>query len=186
MQLEPPHESFPQSDDWLAAQCQRIEATGHELALAVGEINERIEEALQKDTLHRPTISENCLTRARECATVLHAIQVEVQNVLFDCEHEIRDLREREVSPAELLIDGERLIRHYRFLRRRARMIDALLAYLPDVCSDTHLCVEHLRQIHAEEGIAVAGPLTVPDCSFAVMTLEALREEEEMQRLPRY
>jgi len=185
MQLEPPHESFPQSDDWLAAQCQRIEAAGRDLALAVGEINERIEEALLKET-RRPSIPENCLQRARECAVLLHGIQVEVQNALFDCEHEIRDLREREVSPAELLIDGERLIQHYRFLRRRARLIDALLAYLPDVCSDTHLCVEHLRQMHEEEDIAVAGPLTVPDCSFAVMTLEALREEEESQRLPRY
>jgi hypothetical protein len=184
MQFDPPHDSTPRTDDWLAAQCQRIHAAGRELALTVGEINQQIEEA--PDASHQlPRISDDAIRRARECATAIHDVQVAVQNALFDCEHEIRELREREVSPAELLIDGERLINRYRFLRRRARVIDGLLAYLPVVNAHVAACVENLRQIRDGEVTAVAGPLTVPDCGFALVALEDLREEEAAAQLPR-
>lgn len=185
MQFEPPHDSTPRSDDWLAAQCQRIEAAGKELALTVGEINQQIEEALAASG-GCPRISEDALRRARECADAIHEVQVSIQNALFDCEHEIRELREREVSPAELLIDGERLINRYRFLRRRARVIDGLLAFLPVVGTHVSACVENLRQMREDEEMSVAGPLLVPDCGFAIVALEALREEEAAARLPRF
>ncbi|MCC2673015.1 MAG: hypothetical protein K0Q72_5487 [Armatimonadetes bacterium] len=185
MQLEPPHDPTPASDDWLANQCHRIDAAGRELALAVGELNERIEATLE-DAAGHPRISEGCLQRARECATVIHQVQGEIQNALFDCEHEIRELRERVVSPAELLVDGERLINHYRFLRRRARVIDGLLAYLPNVTAHMRACVEHLRQMREEEHVELAAPLLVPDCAFAIVALEELREEEAAQRGPRF
>lgn len=189
MQLEPPHDSTPVTDDWLAVQCQRIDAAGRDLALAVGELNERIEAALEQTMANAPVspqIPESCVQRARECAAIIHQIQLDVQNALFDCEHEIRELREREVSPAELLVDGERLINHYRFLRRRARVIDGLLAYLPEVTAHMNACAEHLRQLREQDTIELAAPLLVPDCGFAIVALEALREEEAAQRMPRF
>jgi hypothetical protein len=168
----------------LAVQCQRIEAAGRDMAMTVGEVNERIEEALA-NTTQAPAVSEDAVRRARECANVVHEIQLAIQNALFDCEHEIRELREREVSPAELLVDGERLINRYRFVRRRARVIDGMLAFLPLVTSHMTACVENLRQMSEDEAAPVAGPLLAPDCEFAIVALEALREEEAAARRPR-
>jgi hypothetical protein len=154
------------------------------MAVTVGEVNEQIEEALA-NAGRVPNVTEDAVRRARECTSIVHEIQLAIQNALFDCEHEIRELREREVSPAELLVDGERLINRYRFIRRRARVIDGMLAFLPVVTSHMSACVESLRQMSEEEAIPVAGPLPVPDCEFAIVALEALREEEAAARLPR-
>lgn len=183
MQFEPPHDLKPPCDDWLAAQCQRIDAAGRDMAFTVGEVNQRIEEALVSAS-SMPSVTEDAVRRARECASTIHEIQLAIQNALFDCEHEIRELREREVSPAELLVDGERLINRYRFIRRRARVIDGMLAFLPLVTSHMTACVDNLRQMSEEEAIPVAGPLIVPDCEFAIVALEALREEEAAARRP--
>ncbi|MGV3723323.1 MAG: hypothetical protein ACO1SX_20685 [Actinomycetota bacterium] len=152
--------------------------------MTVGEVNQQIEEALASAG-RVPNVTEDAVRRARECAGIVHEIQLAIQNALFDCEHEIRELREREVSPAELLVDGERLINRYRFIRRRARVIDGMLAFLPLVTAHMTGCVENLRQMSEEDAIPVAGPLTVPDCEFAMVALEALREEEAAARLPR-
>jgi len=147
------------------------------MAMTVGEINLRIDEALSNGT-QLPDVSEDAVRRARECAGIIHEVQLSIQNALFDCEHEIRELREREVSPAELLVDGERLINRYRFIRRRARVIDGMLSFLPLVTSHMSACVENLRQMCEGDALPIAGPLVVPDCEFAIVALEALREEE--------
>jgi len=164
-----------QTDDWLETHCRLIERAGQELAATVGEINQRTDQAEAGDLGRRRRITETQLHAAELACRTLHDVQVSIQNALFDCEHELRDLRERELSPAELLVDGERLIRHYRFLRRRARVIDGLLAYLPIVTSHAGVCLEHLQRLH--EGAELNGQLRVPDCGFALVALEQLEEE---------
>ena len=107
-----------------------LAGAGRSLAEVLAEVNERIERA--RDGVYGCHVSESQLFQAEVACRTIHDVQVAVQNGLFDCEHELRELREREVSPAELLVDGERLIRQYRFLRRRARIIDGLLGYSAD------------------------------------------------------
>ena len=85
---------------------------------------------------------------------------------------------ERDVSPAELLVDGERLIRQYRFLRRRARILDGLLAYLPSVTTHASGCLDCLARLrHGEE---LSGTIVVPDCGFALVALEQLTDDESL------
>ena len=176
MRMDPGSLNGIRHDDWLEAQCRRIETAGRALSLTVGEINQRTEQALSGGLGRRRRITEAQLRQAEEAYRTLHDVQIDVQNALFDCEHELRELRERDVNPAELLVDGERLIHQYRFLRRRARLLDGLLAYLPGVCSHASTCVEHLQHMH--DGVIVERLLTVPDWSFALVALEALSEEE--------
>lgn len=174
MRIEPL--SAVQRDDWLEGQCRRVENAGQELAQVVGQINLRTEQAHSGSLGRRRRITDTQMRRVDSAYRVLHDVMVAIQNALFDCEHELRSLRERELSPAELLVEGERLIRQYRFLRRRARVIDGLLAYLPMVTHDAGVCREHLRQLQV--GADLPGPLRVPDCTFALVALEQLREEE--------
>lgn len=171
-------------DTWLEAQCGLIQAAGRSLAQAVGQVNQRVDQARNGELGRKQRITEALLRQSEEACRTLHDVQVAVQNALFDCEHELRELRERELSPAELLIDGERLIRYYRFLRKRARVIDGLLAYLPAVTTHAVHCLQHLKQLREEA--EVSAPLRVPDCAFAVAALEELREEEAVSpRRPR-
>lgn len=167
-------------DDWLESHCRQILQAGDELAAVVGEINERTEQAGTGQLGRRRRITETHLRSVEAACRSLHDVQVAVQNALFDCEHELRDLRERRVSPAELLVDGERLICRYRFLRRRARVIDGLLAYLPVVTNHAGACLDHLHRLH--EGDDLEGPLRVPDCGFAQAALEELQEDEPAAR----
>lgn len=162
-------------DEWLESLCETIQSTGRALAETVGEVNRRMEDAQSGHLGRRQPLTETQLRTVEEACQTLRQVQRWVQNALFDCEHEIRELREREVSPAELLIDGDRLIGQYRFLRRRARIIDGLLAYLPGVNSHAALCLDHLRRV--PNGDTWSDPLTVPDCAFALAALEQLREE---------
>jgi hypothetical protein len=166
----------PRTDEWLVAQCRTILENGRELALTVGEINDRTELARAGTLGRKPRISEHQLHAVEASCKALHDLQVAIQNALFDTEYELRDLREREVSPAELLVEGEEIIRHYRFLRRRARIIDALLAYLPAVNALAQMCRDHLKRLH--QGIELNELLVVPDCSFAAVALDQLDEEE--------
>ena len=164
------------TDEWLEAQCRAIVDAGRALNQVVSQVNARTEAALVGQLGRRQRATELQLREAEEACRTLHDIQVAVQNTLFDCEHELRDLRERDVNPAELLIDGERLIRQYRFLRRRARIIDGLLAYLPAACTQSNACLEYLRSIrNGGNGISL---LAIPDCSFALVALDEAREEE--------
>lgn len=169
------------TDDWLEARCHAIDAAGRELALAVGQINRKLEELHSTSRDMREAIADEDLRRTIATSRALHDVQVEVQNGLFDCEHEIRSLRERDISPAELLVDGERLIAQYRFLRRRARVIDGLLAYLPAVNSHVNTCLDQLQRLR-EEGLYEGGSFSVPDCAFALIALEVLRDEESTSR----
>ncbi len=161
-------------DEWLEERCREIESTGRELAMVVGDINQRLERARDGQIPRRLVVTDVHLGQVENACRVLHDVQVVIQNALFDCEHEMRELREREVSPVELLIDGERLIRHYRFLRRRARVIDGLLAYLPAVCSHAHVCIDHVRQL--ADGGVVEQAILVPDCSFSLVALDELQD----------
>lgn len=178
MRPESPFSTTVQDDAWLEAQCEAICASGRELARCVGQVNERLEQARQGELGRKQLVTDSLIRDAQESLVQMHDVQVSVQNALFDCEHEIRALRERDVSPAELLIDGERLIRQYRFLRRRARVIDGLLAYLPAVCQHTATCIEWLRQIQQGELALAQDEIAVPDCSFALVAKDQLKETE--------
>lgn len=176
MAMEEVRPRAPRTDEWLVTHCRLIHQAGRELALTVGEINDRTEQARAGTLGRRPRITEPQVNAAEACCKALHDLQVAVQNALFDCEYEMRSLREREVSPIELLIEGEELIRYYRFLRRRARIIDGLLAYLPAVNTLAGTCLEHLRRLH--QGRELDDLLVVPDCNFALVALEHLQEDE--------
>jgi hypothetical protein len=175
MRVDSHHRSTPGADEWLEGLCRQVEDAGTELANAVGQVNLRLEQEQNGSLGRRQRITDAQLKRVETACAALHEVQVSIQNALFDCEHELRELRERDVSAIELLIDGERLIRQYRFLRRRARVIDGLLAYLPMVSSSAMSCLEVLRR--ARDGQDVSAPFTVPDCTFALVALEQLREE---------
>lgn len=168
------------NDDWLESQCRRVEAAGQELAEVVEGVNARTEHAVQGALGRRQRITETQLRQAEAAWRSLHDVQLSIQDALFDCEHELRALRERELSPAELLIDGERLIRQYRFLRRRARVIDGLLAYLPAVGTHAAACVDHLRRLR--DGAEAALLLAAPDCGFALVAMEELGESLDRRR----
>lgn len=178
MRAEPSLERQIPQDEWLEGQCRIVEAAGRELALAVGEANERIEHSRNGTLGRKQHVTEANLRRSAHACGALHDVQVAIQDALFDCEHELRELRERDMSPAELLVDGHRLVRQYRFIRRRARLIDALLAYLPMVQHHAGICHEHLRRLRDGEIIEHEGSMTVPDCSFALVALEALQEDD--------
>lgn len=175
MRIDPRASAGMLTDDWLESHCRHVESAGRELAQVVSEINQRTEQAAAGELGKRRRITESQIRSVQEACRILHEVQVAVQDAVFDCEHELRDLRERDMDPAELLIDGERLIRHYRFLRRRARVIDGLLAYLPTVTSLSNACLEHLRRL--QNGSELRGPLIVPDCGFALAALDQLRDE---------
>jgi len=164
-----------ETDAWLENRCLVIESAGRSLAVAVGQVNQRTQAAASGDLGRRRRITDSLLHRAETACRTLRQAETEIQNTLFDCERELRSLWEREVSPVELLVDGERLIRHYRFLRRRARILDGLLAYLPVVARHADTCLECLRRI--QHGDEEQGVLVVPDCGFALIALEQLREE---------
>jgi hypothetical protein len=175
-----PRAPAPQPDTWLEARLRLLEHAGKELALAVGEANVRADDAASGALGRRRVVTETALRRAEAAYRVFHDVQVEIQNAVFDCEHELRELRERDVSPAELLVDGERLIRQYRFLRRRARVLDGLLAYLPSVTSHASICLECLTRLRAGEELN--GTILVPDCGFALVALEQLSEDDSLPR----
>jgi hypothetical protein len=177
MRPESPFSITVRTDDWLEAQCRLITMAGTELASAVGEVNQRMEQARGGSLGRRQLITETQIRHAEEARKRLHSVQLEIQDALFDCEHELRSLRERDVSPAELLIDGERLIGQYRFLKRRARVIDGLLAYLPAVCHHTASCIDWLKRLRRGE-VAVNGEIAIPDCGFALVAVEALHDED--------
>ena len=176
MRPESPFAVTVQDDNWLEAQCRTILQAGRELTRCVGQVNLRLDEAKSGDLGRKRLITESTLRQAREAHRTLHDVQLSIQNALFDCEHEIRALRERDVSPAELLIDGERLISQYRFFRRRARVIDGLLAYLPGATQYTAVCVDWLRQLQG--GARAQEELSVPDTDFALAAIDQLRDGE--------
>ncbi|HEU4752430.1 MAG TPA: hypothetical protein VFU47_04905 [Armatimonadota bacterium] len=175
MRFDGPSAAKVQTDNWLITQCRSIEAAGTRLTEVVGEANSRVEQERAGELGRRQRVTESQLREAEAACAALHETQVAVQNALFDCEHELRALREREISPAELLIDGERLILQYRFFRRRARILDGLLAYLPLVNSHAVSCLEGLRAL--KDGGMLDVPLTVPDCGFALVALDQLDQE---------
>jgi hypothetical protein len=170
----------PESDEWLAAQCRLLTSAGQALASAIGDVNDRMEQAGAGNLGKRQKVTESQFRRAAEAFRTLRAVHMDVQNALFDAEHELRELREREVSPAELLMDGERLIRYYRFLRRRARVLDGMLAYLPLVRAHAEKLLQQLKLL--QEGETEIIHLSVPDCGFALVALEQLEEEERYGR----
>jgi hypothetical protein len=174
MRPESPFSVTVQDDAWLEAQCRAIVQAGKELTRCVAQVNQRLQDARNGELGRKQLLTETHLRAAQDVLSSLHEIQVSIQNALFDCEHEIRSLRERDVSPAELLVDGERLISQYRFLRRRARVIDGLLAYLPGVHQHTATCIEWLRQLR--EGARAEDEIAVPDCGFALVALDQLKE----------
>ena len=161
-------------DEWLEARCLRVERAGRELADAAGQVNERAHMAQNGGLGRRRNITDAQVRAAESAYHSLHEEMLSVQDALFDCENELRDLRERDVNPAELLIDGERLIQQYRFVRRRARILDGLLAYLPGATQGSRTVLESLRQL--QNGGVLAAPLVVPDCSFALAALDELGE----------
>lgn len=176
MRPESPFAVTVQDDAWLESQCRTIVQAGKELTLCVGQVNQRLEEAQNGELGRKQILTQTHLRQAQEALEALHEVQSGIQNALFDCEHEMRSLRERDVSPAELLIDGERLISQYRFLRRRARVIDGLLAYLPAVCQQTSTCIDWLRQLR--EGARLHEEIAVPDTAFAHAALDQLKDAD--------
>ncbi len=178
MRVDPRHtaaSSTVKEDHWLEAQCRIIQQAAVALAESVGEVNDRTDQAKDGSLGRKRRITEAQMRCALEAAGDLKAVQKAVQNALFDCEFELRELRERDVSPAELLVDGERLIRQYRFLRRRARVMDGLLAYLPTVTQHASVCLDHLRALNEDHSLN--GMIRTPDCTFALVALEQLSEE---------
>jgi hypothetical protein len=169
-----------EADAWLESQCRAIESAGKQLAEVVDAINERLDLERSGSTGRSTRLNDTQLRQAEAACEALHAALVSVQDQLFDCEHELRELRERDVSPAELLIEGDRLIRQYRFLRRRARILDGLLAFLPVVNAHAAGCLDALRLLQG--GALVDTPLISPDCGFALVALDQL--EEETLRVP--
>jgi len=181
MASDPISSKVPKDDEWLEAQCRRLEATGNDLADTIGEINSRLEGELGRRGRRssvRQRVQPEEIQKAQEACGIFREIQNAVQDALFDTEHELRELRERDVSPAELLIDGEGLVRQYRFLRRRARVLDGLLAYLPSVGDHALVCVEKLRRL--EEHDLRYDPIMVPDTGFALIAIEHLRDAENV------
>jgi hypothetical protein len=175
MPIDPAEEIGIPRDEWLESQCRLVAAAGHELAVVVGQVSVRADPGRAGQTGRRRTLTEALFGRAETACKTLREIQSSVQNALFDCEHELRELRERDISPLELLVDGERLIIQYRFHRRRARVIDGLLAYLPVVNSHARACLECLHRFR--DGEDAPSPV-VPDCGFALVALEQLSEDE--------
>ena len=106
------------SDDWLEGVCRSVEAAGRSLEGILEDVNVRTEEAQAGRLGRRHRITDEHLRQAETACDALRDALASVQTVLFDCEQEMRTLQEREVSVAELLIDGESLISQYRFLRR--------------------------------------------------------------------
>lgn len=175
MSLDPLTGAEATRDEWLESLCRQIEGAGQELEAVANEINYRAGRLADGEPVEGDRIVTEDLTRRMEAAAeTLRGLKVTIQEAVFDCEHEMRELRERELSPVELLIDGDRLIRRYRFLRRRGRVIDGLLAYLPPVALAARNCCEHLYQL--QSGAVLNGPLIVPDCAFALFALEQLDE----------
>jgi hypothetical protein len=171
--------SFP-ADEWLEEQCREVEESGRCLAMTVGQVNLRTEQARLGKLGRRRRITETQIREVETACRKLHDVQVRVQNALFDCEHEMRALRERDISPAELLVDGDTLIVQYRFLRRRARVIDGMLAYLPVVTAHAGTCLQSIQ--HLRENSVPDLLITAPDCGFALVALEQLRDEESQSR----
>ncbi len=176
MALERTSTTVIPSDDWLEAQCRQIEEAGKALAATLAGVNARHRQHRESVAGRRPRLTASQIKEAQAAYRILHEVQVAIQEAVFDCEHDLRDLREREISPAEMLVDGDRLIIQYRFLRRRARILDALLAYLPAVSQHAFRCVEHLERV--KEGAPLAELLAGPDCGFALIALEELQDEE--------
>jgi hypothetical protein len=174
MQPEAPFAGSVPPDEWLEATCRRIAAAGREMAQAVGQVNHRLTQARNGSIGRRRLVTDQQFRNVQNACDTLRRTRGAVQNVLFDCEHELRELRERDVSPAELLIDGERLLRQYRFLRRRARVIDGLLAYLPAVIHHAGACLDSLRRLDPDR--VPPNELTVPDCGFALVALEEAQD----------
>ena len=164
-----------QTDAWLEQVCRSVEGAGRLLVATVRDVNHRTEEALAGRLGRRQRVTDAHVRQADVAFQALRDAQADVQSAIFDCEQEIRALREREVSVAELLVDGENLIRQYRFLRRRARISDRLLSYLPDACSQASACLERLRALR--DGAPLNGSLPIPDCTFAGAALEELAED---------
>jgi hypothetical protein len=171
MQIEPPSADGLR-DEWLDTLCRRIEEAGRTLAEVINDANGRAD---SKGGRRRQGITEAQCRQAQQAWQALHEVQICIQNALFDCEHELRELRERDVSPIQLLVDGDELIRQYRFLRRRARVIDGLLAYLPPITSHAFICVQHLEKLRG--GHEADGPLSIPDCAFAHAALQELLDD---------
>lgn len=178
MRLPSPQERRVPTDTWLEAQCRAVENAGRELALAMGEARDRCEQDRNGTLGRRRHVTESQVRRAEHAYQNLRRVQSEIQNALFDCEHALRELRERELSPAEMLLEADRLIAQYRFLRRRARIIDGLLAYLPVVLHHAGACHAHLRRLRNGEPGEQDAPFSVPDCGFALVALEALQEDD--------
>lgn len=170
----------PEHDEWLEAQCKRLEAAGNELANTVGAINHRLEGDIGKARRRnsgRPRVEPGEILKAQEVCSIFKEIQQGVQDALFDAEYDMRELRDRDVNPAQLLIEGNDLLRRYRFLRRRARICDSLLAYLPHVEESAHVCLDKLKLL--EDSEMRFEPITVPDCGFALIAIEELQEAEQ-------
>ena len=176
MSFDAPPFSAVQTDDWLEEQCRKIGIWGERLSEIIGEVNQCAANGRPaRRPARRQHITEEQLRQVEEACAALHEVQLAIQNILFDCEHELRELRERDISPVELLVDGERLILRYRFLRRRARVVDGLLAFLPTVNALAGSCLETVRRLRS--GAVLRGPLAVPDCGFALVALDELHEE---------
>jgi hypothetical protein len=160
-------------DTWLEEQCMLVHSAGIGLAEAVGEVNQRTLKAIGGELGRQRRVTSSQIRAVEQAHVLLADVQDRVQNALFDCEHELRALREQELTPAELVLEGGRLIALYRFFRRRARILDGMLAYLPETRAHAGRCLDSLRRLR--DGTALYRPLTVPDCGFALVALDELR-----------
>lgn len=166
----------PESRDvWLEDVCGRLVTAATAFSAVIEDVNQRTDVAASGELGRRRRITEVLLRRAEEAATDLSQIQRGIQNALFDCEIELRELRERDLSPADLLEQGAYLLSHYRLIRRRARVLDGILGFLPGANRDVAFALALLRRLR--KGLVVTGPLGTPDWGFALAAQEEITTE---------
>ncbi len=162
-------------DEWLEQQCRLLHTAGCTLAAAVEAVNARGEDARSGALGRRRAVTLDHLREVEGGCKLLQRLQQAIQDAIYDSEQEMRELRERELTPADLLVEGDGLIQRYRFLRRRNRILDGLRAELPRATLHALHCLYLLRRLR--EGDAFEDPLRAPGCDFALAALDELSGE---------
>ncbi|MBM3459042.1 MAG: hypothetical protein FJX77_10995 [Armatimonadetes bacterium] len=164
-------------DDWLERQCRQLHDVGCALTGTLEQVNQRCEAARAGQLGRRQPVTLEQLREVEGNCQSLRRLQRTIQEALYDTEQEIRELRERDLTPADLIVEAEYLIVRYRFLRRRNRVLVGLHDELPRAALQALHCLHRLRRLR--EGDREATLFYPPGCEFALAALEQLRDEGE-------